>query len=271
MTSRVITLIGAGNMGSSLIGGLIQNGHPPDKIWASDPSEEKLTHLKKNFNIHTSTNNQLALESANALIFAIKPQVFAEVAKSLSQIIQLHKPLVISVAAGIREMSIQDWLGGNIAIVRVMPNTPALIGCGASALYANQYVTESQHELAESILRAVGTIVWVQDEKLMDTVTALSGCGPAYFFLMMEALQEAAEELGLPNDIARLLTLQTGLGAARMAIESGVTLTELRHSVASPGGSTEKALSVLEENNIRNIFKKALLAAKLRSEELGRG
>jgi len=267
---NVIAFIGAGNMGSSLIGGLIQNGYTPNQIWASDPSEEKLRHLKTKFNIGTTQNNDQAIASADVVIFAVKPQVFAQIASALSAKIRLHHPLIMSVAAGIREASIQHWLGGEQAIVRVMPNTPALIGCGASALYANSFVSEAQHELAESIMRAVGVIVWLENEKQMDTVTALSGCGPAYFFLMMEALQAAAEELGLPSETARLLTLETGLGAVRMAIESGATLTELRQRVASPGGSTEKALSVLEENNIRDIYKKALLAAKLRSEELGK-
>lgn len=268
MTFPVIAMIGTGHMGSSLIGGLMSNGHPPDKIWAADPSEEKLSELRDLFYIHTTADNSQAAQHAQVVIFAVKPQIFHKVAMDTRKIIQLHKPLVISIAAGIREASIQEWLGGNTAIVRAMPNTPALIGCGASALYANDFVSTEQHDLAESILRAVGVAVWVSNEQLMDTVTALSGSGPAYFFLMMEALQNAAEELGLSPEIARLLTLQTANGAARMALESDTPLAELRRRVTSPGGTTEKALSVLEDSNVRGIFRKALQAAKLRSEEL---
>jgi pyrroline-5-carboxylate reductase len=268
MTTPVITVIGAGNMGSSIIGGLINNGHPGDKLWATDTDEEKLAYLREKFHIQITSDNEHAARQADVLIFAIKPQLFAQVAPALSHAIAAHQPLIISIAAGIRETQIQHWLGGKVAIVRAMPNIPAIIGCGATGLYANPYVTPDQRTRAESILRAVGVVVWLTHEELMDVVTALSGNGPAYFFLMMEALQEAGEELGLPNDIARLLTLQTALGAARMAIESSTSLTELRRNVTSPGGTTEKAISVLEENNIRGLFRKALHAAKLRSEEL---
>lgn len=268
MTAPVISIIGAGNMGSSLIGGLINNGYSSDKLWASDTNEERLAYLQQAFHIHTTTDNNKAAQVADVIIFAIKPQLFATVATGSANDVQIRKPLVISIAAGMREASIQHWLGDKLAIVRAMPNTPALIGCGATALYANEYVSTEQRSIAESILRAVGVVVWLKDEKLMDAVTALSGSGPAYFFLMMETLQQAAEQLGLPSETARLLTLQTALGAARMAIESGTPLEELRHNVTSPGGTTEKAVSVLEENNIRGLFRKALLAAKLRSEEL---
>lgn len=264
----VVTVIGAGNMGSSLISGLINNHHPGDKLWATDPDKNKLAQLDHSFHIHTTTDNVQAVLKADVLIFAIKPQLFANVLPTLSMTIQRRMPLVISIAAGIKETSIAHWLGAKIPIVRAMPNTPALINCGATALYANQYVTSEQRNLAESILRSIGIVVWLKDEKLIDVVTALSGNGPAYFFLIMESLQQAAEDLGLPKEIARLLTLETALGAARMAIESGKSLAELRHNVTSPGGTTEKALSVLEENNIRNLFKKTLEAGKRRSEEL---
>lgn len=268
MTLPVIAIIGAGNMGSSLAGGLIQDGHPPEKVWVSNPSKEKLVQLQQNFKVHITTHNTEACQAADIVIFAVKPQVLASVAKKLASIIQSHKPLVISIAAGVREASIQHWLGGKVAIVRAMPNTPALIGCGAAALYANPYVSHTARNRAESIMRAIGVVIWLENEKWLDIVTALSGSGPAYFFLMMEALQQAAEELGLPPDAARLLTLQTALGAARMAIESDTPLTELRYQVTSKGGTTEKAIYVLEENHIRDIFKKALQAAKQRSEEL---
>jgi pyrroline-5-carboxylate reductase len=270
VTTPVITVIGAGNMGSSLIGGLIKDGHPCQKIWASDADEEKLSFLKQRFDVNTTVNNINAAQMADVIILAIKPQYFGAVVTELAKTLREHKPLIISIAAGIRTESIAHWLGAEQAIVRTMPNTPAMIGCGATALYANAHTTETQRNRAESILRAVGITVWLKEESMMDAVTALSGSGPAYFFLMMEALQEAGEQLGLPSETARLLTLQTALGSARMAIESATPLVDLRHHVTSPGGTTEKAVSVLEENNIKALFSKALQAAKLRSEELAR-
>lgn len=268
MIHPVIAIIGAGNMGSSLISGLIQHGHPAEKIWATDQDEEKLQTLKKTFHVQTTTDNQLAVQKANVVILAVKPQTLHTVLVALRKTVQTHKPLIISIVAGVTVDSIQEGLAAPIAIVRTMPNTPALIGCGATALYANSEVNIEQHSLAESILRAVGIAVWVNDEAMMDVVTALSGSGPAYFFLVMEALQQTAEQMGLAAETARLLTLQTALGASRMAMESGKSLEELRKNVTSPGGTTEKAISILEENNLRGLFQKALQGAKLRSEEL---
>jgi len=268
MTTPTIAIIGAGNMGSSLIGGLIKNGHPLDKLTATDPSSEKRQHLLQTFGSQALDDNQTAISQADVVIFAVKPQLFEEVAVPLKPLIAKHKPLVMSIAAGVRAASIQHWLGDHAAIVRVMPNTPALIGAGASALFANAEVTAAQHAIAESIMRAVGITVWVSDEAQMDTVTALSGSGPAYFFLILEALQEGAEELGLPPETAQLLAQQTALGAALMAIDSTHSPAELRQHVTSPGGTTERAINVLEENKLRAIFKKALVAAKQRSEEL---
>jgi pyrroline-5-carboxylate reductase len=268
MTTPTIAMIGAGNMGSSLIGGLIKNGHPADKIIATDPSEEKLQHLLESFGIQVTKDNHAAAAIADVLIFAVKPQVFGLVAAPLHDLVQQRKPLVMSIAAGVRAASIEQWLGGHAAVVRVMPNTPALIGVGASALFANKYTSDDQRNIAESIMRAVGIAVWVDEENQMDTVTALSGSGPAYFFLILESLQNAAEELGLPAATAQLLTQQTALGAALMAIDSTHTPAELRQHVTSPGGTTERAVNVLEEKQIREIFKLALSAAKQRSEEL---
>lgn len=268
MTHPVITFIGAGNMGGSLIGGLINDGHPSDKIWAADPSDEKLTQLSNRFHIHTTTDNQRAVQAADVVIFAVKPQIFPSIATPLANDIKKRHSLVLSIAAGVREASIQQWLGGEAPIVRTMPNTPALIGCGATALFANRFVTTTQRNQAESIMRAVGIAVWLPEENMMDAVTALSGSGPAYFFHFMECMEQVGLEMGLPADITHLLTLQTALGAAKMAIESGAPLAELRRNVTSPGGTTEKALMVFDENQLPQLVKHALHAAKLRSEEL---
>lgn len=269
MNSITLAVIGAGNMGSSLISGLIKNHFPAKKIIACDPSKEKRAALEKNFHIETTASNEEAAEKADVILFAVKPQLFREIAKNLAPIIQKRNIFIISVAAGIRTTHISHWLGEKIAIVRTMPNTPALIGCGATALYANTHVSSQQRNIAESIMRAVGIIVWLKDEALMDAVTALSGSGPAYFFLMMEILQQIGESMGLDAETSRLLTLETGLGAIKMAIESDASLLELRQRVTSPQGTTEKAIHVLEENHVRELFNKALYAAKHRSEELG--
>ncbi len=269
MSHPVIALIGTGNMGSSLIGGLIKNGHPAQQIIACDPDTAKLTQIQKQFGVRTATNEQAASE-ADVLIMAVKPQAFANVAQALKAAVQQRKPLILSIAAGVQADSIANWLGGDVAVVRTMPNTPALIGCGATGLYANEFVAAAQRQRAEAIMSAVGITVWVDDEAHMDTVTALSGSGPAYFFLIMEAMQQTAEQLGLSADTARLLTLQTALGATQMALASELTLEQLRLNVTSPGGTTEKAISVLEEHNIRDIFRKALHGAKVRSEELAK-
>lgn len=268
MNSPTIAILGAGNMGASLLGGLINNQYAADKIWVTDKDTTKLDLLKKQFNVNTSTDNVDAIQMADVIIIAVKPQILSHVAKEIALTVKKHNPLILSIAAGIRMSSLQHWLGETVPIVRVMPNTPALIGCGASVLYANHHVNTTQHSIAESILRAVGITVWITDENQMDIVTALSGSGPAYFFLIMEALQKAAQQLGLPNDIAKLLTLQTAYGATRMAMESEWDIVKLREHVTSPGGTTEQAIGVFEEANIRDICLNVLTAAEQRSKEL---
>lgn len=270
MDTPTIAIIGAGNMGNSLLMGLIKHGHPSHLIWAADPAPEKLAHLKQTYQVQVTQDNTVAVDKTDIVIFAIKPQYFSQVAEGLQATIQKQKPLIISVAAGIRIKSIQDWLGEDIPIVRAMPNTPALIGCGATALVASALVSTEQQKTADRVLSAVGMTLWLNDEHLLDAVTALSGSGPAYFFLVMEALQAAGESLGLTPEVARALTLQTALGSAQMAATSDKTLVELRRQVTSPGGTTEKAIMVFEESHIRDIFKLALEAAKIRSQELAR-
>jgi pyrroline-5-carboxylate reductase len=266
----MIAIIGAGNMGASLLGGLIKNHYPPESLCITDPDPKKLQALANQFSVHTAKNNLDAIQNADVIILAVKPQIIPDVTQEISAAIKQKKSLIISIAAGTLIDTLQKNLGNETAIVRCMPNTPALISCGATALYANKNVSPEQRDLAENILRAVSVIVWLENEKLMDVVTALSGSGPAYFFLLMEVLQESAEKLGLSKEDARLLTLQTAFGAARMALESDHTPAELRKHVTSPGGTTESALNVLEKNNIRRIFEEAVTAAKMRSEELGK-
>ncbi|MCW8949223.1 MAG: pyrroline-5-carboxylate reductase [Sedimenticola sp.] len=268
MNSKSIAFIGSGNMATSLIGGLVADGYNPKQIIASDPDSEKRADLAARFGILTAEDNLAAIAQADVVVLAVKPQVLEQICLSLAQSIQQTQPLVISIAAGIRESDMQHWLGGNVALVRTMPNTPAMLQAGATVLHAGKGVSESQRDLAESILRAVGLTRWVNDEKLMDIATALSGSGPAYFFLVMEAMETAAIENGLTPETARLLTIQTALGAARMAIESSDGPATLRQKVTSPGGTTERALEILEQGDLRALFAKALAGARKRSEEL---
>lgn len=269
MKQTRIAFIGGGNMASSLIGGLIADGCLPTNIWVADPSSEQRARLHSQFKVHTHTDNNSVVEHASVLVLAVKPQVMREVAESITAAAQQHQPLVISVAAGVRELDLRRWLGNQVAIVRSMPNTPALVKSGATALYANPHVSDQQHQLAESILRAVGLTIWVTDENLLDSVTALSGSGPAYFFLVMEALEQAGIKLGLNEKQARLLTLETAFGAAKMALESPQSPALLRNRVTSPGGTTERALEVLQAGQLEALFVKALEAARQRAHELG--
>ena len=263
-----LAFIGGGNMARSLIGGLIANGMSADNIHVADKQPDTLNSLTSRYPVQTFTDNRQAIEGADVIIVAVKPQQLQDVVKQLNPYWQ-EQQLLISIAAGIRIDDISRWLGkSNASIVRAMPNTPALVEAGATALFANQYVTHQQHELAESILRACGLAIWLQDEKHMDAVTALSGSGPAYFFLVMEAMEKAAIELGLPEETARLLCLETAFGAAKMALESGESASTLRKQVTSPGGTTERAIHELEDGGLSGLFENALVAAALRAREL---
>jgi pyrroline-5-carboxylate reductase len=268
MKNTTLAFIGCGNMARSLIGGLIADGWDPSRIRAADADPAQLERISRTFPVSTYTENEAAAAGADVVVLAVKPQITAAVALELSGTIAQQQPLVISIAAGIRESALRSWLGEQTAIVRSMPNTPAMVQSGVTALYANPAVSEARRSIAESILRAVGVALWIEDEALMDAVTALSGSGPAYFFLCMEALQTAGIGMGLPPETARLLTLQTAIGAAKMALESSEDVTRLRRQVTSPGGTTESAVAVLEANGFADLVNKALQAAASRSREL---
>lgn len=269
MKNSIITFIGGGNMARSLIGGLIETGVPTENLRIADPHPEPLA---SEFPVRRYLDNLAALAGADVIVLAVKPQILPEVAKSLANTLVPPLPLFISIAAGIPVVNIAHWLGIHqaVPIVRVMPNTPALVKSSASALFAGQHVSTSQRELAESILRAVGLTVWLEDENLMDAVTALSGSGPAYFFFIMEILEKTGVNLGLPQEMARLLTLQTAFGAAKMALESQEDAATLRARVTSKGGTTEQAINVLQNGGLQDLFDKALQAAQQRSLSLAR-
>lgn len=268
MKQQTLGFIGAGNMASSLIAGLCADGYAPEKIWASDLDTEKLDSLASRFGIHTTSNNHAVVENSQILVLAVKPQVLRTVAMGIADAVRRVQPLVISLAAGVTEASIDRWLGGGNDIVRCMSNTPALVKTGATALHGNAGISDEQRSRAEAIMRAVGLAIWVDREELLDAVTALSGSGPAYFFLLMEAMENAATGLGLDQHTARLLTQQTALGAARLAIESDESPNDLRRKVTSPGGTTERAIATFEAAGLRSIVDQAMSAAENRAQEL---
>jgi len=268
MENRNIGFIGGGNMTTSLLGGLISDGFAADNIWVAEPDAARREELASRFGVHTGADNSELVNAVDVVVLAVKPQVLHEVCREIAAALKSKGPLVVSIAAGIRAADIDRWLGGDNAVVRTMPNTPSLVSSGATALFANSRVDDTQRELAEGIMRAVGLTLWVEDETLMDAVTAVSGSGPAYFFLLIELLQHSGSQLGLPEKTARLLALQTAFGAAKMALESPDDPTELRARVTSPGGTTEAAINILEQGGVRELFDKALQGASARAAEL---
>ncbi|MEA5445904.1 pyrroline-5-carboxylate reductase [Gammaproteobacteria bacterium AB-CW1] len=268
MSESTIAFIGGGNMAHSLVGGLIAGGRSPQHLWVADPFVDQLDTHRHRHGINVTQENTEAAAHADVIVMAVKPQILREAAAQIASIVQERQPLVLSIAAGLREPDISRWLGGNVPVVRAMPNTPSLLRCGATALYANPSVSAAQKTLAEEIMAAVGMALWVDEEAHMDAVTATSGSGPAYFFLVMEAMENAARSLDLPPELARRLVLQTALGAARMANEGDDDPATLREKVTSPGGTTAAALEVLREQGLEECFRKALTAARDRSQTL---
>ncbi|WP_027858086.1 pyrroline-5-carboxylate reductase [Marinobacterium jannaschii] len=265
----VLAFIGAGNMAKAIFGGLIDNGYPADHIWAAEPDANKLTEHSA-LGLKTTTNNAEAVLAADIVVLAVKPQILKGVCQAMADSVQQKQPLIISVAAGIMAPSLDNWLGGNCSIVRCMPNTPALVQTGASGLYANSKVSAEQKQQAEQVLGAVGIAVWVDDEALLDAVTAVSGSGPAYYFLFMEAMIEAGQKLGLTEEVATQLTLQTALGAAKMAQASDVDAAELRRRVCSPNGTTERAVKRFIADGLPKLVEDAMQDCNDRSEEMAR-
>ncbi len=266
-TQPTLAFIGAGNMSRAIIGGLISNQFPAENIWATGTQLEKLDDLKQQ-GLHTTIDNNAAVAAADIVILAVKPQILKAVAMDMAPAVQQHQPLIVSVAAGIMCDSMDKWLGGNLAIVRCMPNTPALVKQGASGLYANSLVTEAQRNQTEQIMQATGIALWVDTETQLNAVTAVSGSGPAYYFLMMEAMVAAGEKLGLSREISKQLTIQTALGAAEIARQSDVEPAELRRRVSSPKGTTEQAILTFIDQGLPEIIANGMQACSDRAEAL---
>lgn len=262
-----IAFIGGGNMGRALIGGLVARGIAPERITVSDPHLPTLQTLQESYAVRTTQDNAIAVSDADVVVLAVKPQQLREVVQAIAPLVQPRAAMLISVAAGIRAEDIQGWASG-AAVVRCMPNRPALEGCGVSALYAMPTVSDQQRSLAEQIMQATGTTLWLEQEADMDAVTAVSGSGPAYFFLLTEILAEAGQTLGLSADISRELAVQTAYGAGYMARKSPDSPATLREQVTSKGGTTAAALNHMEAHDIRRIVTDAVAAAAQRSREL---
>ncbi|MCG3201948.1 MAG: Pyrroline-5-carboxylate reductase [Gammaproteobacteria bacterium] len=267
MNPANIAFIGCGNMGRCLLGGLLKDGYPATQLRAADADALQRDRVSAETGVRTSADNLEAVHDADIVVLAVKPQQVRAVALPLSAALASRRPLIVSIAAGIRIADLRRWIG-ELPIVRAMPNTPALLGCGAAGLYAGEGVSDEEREQAEGILRAVGLAVWIESEALMDAVTAVSGSGPAYFFALMEWMENAGAQLGLSREQARLLTLQTALGASRMAIESSLDPASLRKQVTSPGGTTERALAIMNENDMGGIVERALAGARQRAAEM---
>lgn len=266
---NTIAFIGAGNMATCLINGLIAHDYPAHHIVASDPHPEKQEFLQQEFNIHCYPNNKEAVEKANIIILAVKPDKIQSVLSELKEQILHKKPLIISIAAGVTLKKIQQALDNKpLAIVRCMPNIAAFVQSGATTMIANQHVSPLQRDLAENILRSVGLTLWVNTEHLIDVTTAVSGSGPAYFFLFMEAMESSAVNMGLSQEEARLLIAQTALGAAKFVLSTDESIESLRARVTSKGGTTEQAIMVFEKHHLRECVGEAMKAAYQKSIEL---
>jgi len=266
MSKTRIAFIGAGNMAASLIGGLRAKGLEAAQIRASDPGEETRTRVSAEHGIETFADNAQAIVGADVVVLAVKPQAMKAVCEALRPSLKPDQ-LVVSIAAGITCASMNNWLGAQ-PIVRCMPNTPALVRQGASGLFATAEVSVEQRQQAQELLSAVGIALWLDEEQQLDAVTAVSGSGPAYFFLLIEAMTAAGVKLGLPADIAAQLTLQTALGAAHMAVSSDVDAAELRRRVTSPAGTTEAAIKSFQAGGFEALVETALGAAAHRSAEM---
>ncbi|MBY5992621.1 pyrroline-5-carboxylate reductase [Ferrimonas balearica] len=267
---RTVAFIGAGNMSRSIIGGLIQNGYPSDRIIASNPSTGKLEALAEQFGIRTTQDNLAAVAEADVLVLAVKPQLMAEVCAPIAEL-DLEGKLAISIAAGVTCERMSAYLGGHASLVRTMPNTPSMLGLGMTGLYADPVVGEADRAFAGTLMGAVGEILWLEQEAGIDQVIACAGSSPAYFFLFMEAMEQGAAALGVKPEDARLMIEQAAIGAAQMVRQNPQSsLAELRAQVTSKGGTTHEAVLTLEQQGLRDAVKDAMQAAVTRAQEMAK-
>jgi len=269
MSNYKVGFIGGGNMARALAGGLLSSGYPPENLMLADPSAERRDVLSANLaSVLVSKDNRTVADRADCLVLAVKPQVMREVCLDLADTAQAGRPLIISVAAGTHSRDIDSWLGGGLAIVRVMPNQPALLLQGVSGLFANEVTSNEERDRATEIMSAVGSVVHVVDESSIDAVTAISGTGPAYFYLLIDMMIRSAEDFGLDPQAAHKLVMDTAQGSASLAAVSGESMEAMITHVRSPGGTTAAAFEVFDDENVRDIFAAAIAAARDRAVEL---
>ncbi|HEV7136379.1 MAG TPA: pyrroline-5-carboxylate reductase [Steroidobacteraceae bacterium] len=268
MSHIELTVLGAGNMGRALIGGLLRHGMRPEQITVGESREAARAALAQELGIAATADNAAAIAKADLVVLAVKPQHAGSVLAALAPQLQPRRPIVLSVAAGVRIQALQSWCGAGVPVIRAMPNRPAFVGAGVTGLYAPAEIGASQRATAAQIMQSVGEVVWVATEEALDVVTALSGSGPAYFFLLAEAMMQAGVELGLPVDTARRLSIATLHGAGLLAQGSDGDLARLRTEVTSKGGTTEAALRTLQAADFNELICRAVAAAARRSREL---
>ena len=268
MTNRRVCILGAGNMGRALIGGLLRGGWRPEQLTVGESQVAARDTVARDFGISAAADNRAALAGASIVVLAVKPQEVAAVLQPLAAALATVRPLLLSVAAGIRVAALETLCGGAVPVIRAMPNRPARLGAGATGVFAPPAVGGEQRAAAERVLQALGEVFWVPAEELLDVVTALSGSGPAYFFLLAELMAEAGTELGLENQLAQRLAAATLYGAGLLAHSGNGNLARLRQEVTSTGGTTEAALRVLEAADLRATVRAALDAATQRGREL---
>ncbi|MDH3608987.1 MAG: pyrroline-5-carboxylate reductase [Gammaproteobacteria bacterium] len=271
MQNLNIVFIGGGNMGQALVTGLLDSDWNADSITIVDNDQAILSKLSEKFsNCHVYSQSEAALNLADVVVLAVKPQAMQTACEQIAAQCQIKRPLIISIAAGVLINSIDSWLGGELPIIRCMPNTPALVQSGITGLYANTEVSAKQRELAFEILSSVGTALWLEYESLLDAVTAVSGSGPAYFFYLIEAMMDAGKSLGLNETQARELTVATATGAAKLIAKSDQSAQALRLAVTSKGGTTEAAINTLQQHDMKKIIETAIKNAATRSQQLSK-
>lgn len=270
MINNKVGFIGGGNMARAIAGGLLRGGMHATHVYLSEPRESQRDLLRKElYGIQLTDDNDRVARQSEVLLFAVKPQILKAVCTALADTVQASRPLIVSIAAGPRVEDIESWLGGQLSVVRVMPNQPALIDQGVSALFANARTNDASRSLAEAIMSAVGQVVWVTRETDIDSVTAVSGTGPAYFYLLIDVMIQAGIDFGLNPATARTLAVETARGASALAAAETESMTSMIGRVRSPGGTTQAAFDYLDQADVRGIFARAIEAARKRAEELG--
>ncbi len=269
MKNNKLAFVGGGNMTRAIVAGLIDSGFAASDLFISEPVAEARESLARDLpGITTSADNNAIVAAASCVVLSVKPQILPAVCRDLRQTVQDTRPLVVSIAAGTRGTDIDAWLGGGLSVVRIMPNQPALLRLGVSGLFANERTSPAEQKRAAEIIGAVGSVVWVDSEADIDAVTAVSGSGPAYFFLLIDVLMKTAVDLGIREDMARTLAIETARGAAALAGAETGSMDALIARVRSPGGTTAAALDSLEIANVRDIFSTAITAARDRANML---